>query len=104
MATGTRTAAAVKARPPRTEQLSMRVAPEEKAVLQRAAQLERQTVTEFVLLTARREAERIVSEHQALQLSERDSRAFMDAILNLPAYAPRLQQALERHAERYGDA
>lgn len=103
MGTGARTPESAKARPVRTEQLSMRIGPEEKAVLQQAAQLERQTVTEFVLSTARREAERVVSEHQALQLSEQDSRAFMDAILNPPAYTPRLQQALARHAERYGD-
>ena len=97
-------AASAKARPPRTEQLSMRIDPEEKAVLQEAAQLQGQTLTDFVLSTARREALRIASEQRAFQLSERDSRALMDALLNPPAYAPRLQQALQRHTERYDEA
>ncbi len=104
MAIAARASEAVEPRAARTEQLSMRIGLEEKAVLKQAARLQRQTVTEFVLSAARREADRIVSAHQSFELSERDSRALMDSLLNPRPFAPRLQQALKRHSQRYGDA
>jgi len=94
---------AVPPRSARIDRLAMRIDPAEKAVLEQAARLEKQSVTEFVLSIARREAERIVNEDRSFHLSERDTHAFVEALLNPPPFSPRLRQALERHSIRYGD-
>ncbi len=97
------TAGALAARPARTERLTMRVDPGEKAVLEQAARIEKQSLTDFVLSSARREAERLVGTQQSLQLSEQDTLAFIAALFDPPRFSPRLEQALERHARQYGD-
>jgi uncharacterized protein (DUF1778 family) len=98
-----RTPGTISPRLARTERLAMRIDPEEKAVLELAARLQQQSLSDFVLSIARREAERIVNEHQAFQLSERDTRAFVEALLNPPPFSFSLEQAMERHSRLYGD-
>lgn len=62
--------------------LEARVSPETKAILQKAADLEGRSLTDFVVASAQAAAYRVIEHHQTLKLSVEDSTAFVDAILN----------------------
>jgi len=55
---------------------------EQKVLIQRAADLEGRTMTDFVLHSAELAAERAIEERAILILSARETEAFVDAILN----------------------
>ncbi|HLZ70061.1 MAG TPA: DUF1778 domain-containing protein [Dehalococcoidia bacterium] len=76
--------------------LDMRLDEEQKALLERAAELSGQTLTAFVLDSARRAAEQTVRHHSLIALSARDAEAFVEALLNPPPPAPRLARSLRR--------
>lgn len=77
--------------------LEARVSPETKALLQKAADLEGRTLTDFVAASAQAEAYRVIEQHQTLKLSIEDSKAFVDALLN----PPQPNDALRKAALRY---
>ncbi|MDJ0675811.1 MAG: DUF1778 domain-containing protein [Calothrix sp. MO_167.B42] len=77
--------------------LEARISPETKALLQKAADLEGRTLTDFVVAAVRAEACRVIEQHQTLKLSIEDSKAFVDALLN-PAEP---NDALKVAAQRY---
>lgn len=62
--------------------LEARVSSEVKALLQRAADLEGRTLTDFVVASVQAEAYRVIEQHQKLKLSVEDSEAFVDALLH----------------------
>jgi len=62
--------------------LEARISPETKALLQKAADLQGRTLTDFVVATVQAEAYRVLEQHQTLKLSIEDSQAFVNAILN----------------------
>lgn len=80
-----------------TARLEARVSPETKALLQKAADLEGRTLTDFVVACAQAEACRVIEQHQMLKLSVEDSEAFVDALLN----PPKPNDALKVAALRY---
>jgi uncharacterized protein (DUF1778 family) len=77
--------------------LEARISPETKALLQKAADLEGRTLTDFIVASLRAEAYRVIEQHQTLKLSIEDSEAFVDAILN----PPKSNKALKAAALRY---
>lgn len=77
--------------------LEARITPEIKALLQKAADLEGRTLTDFVVATVQREAYRVIEQHQRLKLSIEDSEVFVDALLN----PPKPNEALKAAALRY---
>ena len=77
--------------------LEARVSPETKALLQKAADLEGRTLTDFVVASVQAEAYRVIEQHQTLKLSIEDSEAFVDALLN----PPKPNDALKAAALRY---
>lgn len=64
--------------------LEARISPETKALVQKAADLEGRSLTDFVVATVLAEARRVIEQHQTLKLSLEDSNAFVEAILNPP--------------------
>lgn len=70
---------------------------ETKALLQKAADLEGRTLTDFVVASARVEACRVIQQHQMLKLSIEDSEAFVETLLN----PPRPNEALKSSARKY---
>jgi len=66
----------------RSERLEARVTAEQKALIERAAALQGRTVTDFVLTSVQEAARRAIEDNQQLELSLRDSEAFVDALLN----------------------
>ncbi|AUT04543.1 hypothetical protein CLI64_27940 [Nostoc sp. CENA543] len=77
--------------------LEARVSPETKALLQKAADLEGRTLTDFIVASVQAEALRVIQKHQILQLSLEDSEAFVDALLN----PPQPNNALRKAAIKY---
>jgi len=68
---------------------------DQKTLIQRAADLEGRTMTDFVLHSAETAAERTIGERAMLILSARETEAFVDAILN-PAEPGRVLRAAAR--------
>ncbi|MGF1523832.1 MAG: DUF1778 domain-containing protein [Leptolyngbyaceae cyanobacterium] len=79
--------------------LEARVTPEIKALLQRAADLEGRTLTDFVVASVQAEAYRVIEQHQTLRLSLEDSQAFVDALLDPPLPNEALQEAALRYKQ-----
>jgi uncharacterized protein (DUF1778 family) len=73
--------------------VELRLKPEDKAVLARAAALERLDLTSFILRAALPQAQTVISEAETLRLSERDSLHVLDLLENPPEPSARLVRA-----------
>ncbi|MSP02381.1 MAG: DUF1778 domain-containing protein [Acetobacteraceae bacterium] len=73
--------------------VELRLQPEDKAVLARAAALERLDLTSFILRAAMPRAKAAIAEAEQLKLSERDSLRVLDLLENPPAPPERLLRA-----------
>jgi uncharacterized protein (DUF1778 family) len=69
---------------PKVYRFDARLDEDQKTLIQRAADLEGRTMTDFVLHSATIAAERTIQERAIMILSARDTEAFVDAILNPP--------------------
>jgi uncharacterized protein (DUF1778 family) len=74
--------------------MNLRLRPEQKAKLIRAAALRHTDLTDFVLQPALREAQAVIEESERIVLSERDSLLVLSMLVNPPAPNPRLQAAI----------
>src|SRR5450755_3276698 len=84
----------------REERLGFRVDEPTKALIERAAHLERRKLTEFCLSALTDAARRTIAVHETLVLSERDRAVFFDTLVDPPAPNERLQQAFAEHERR----
>ena len=75
---------------------------DQKTLIQRAADLEGRTMTDFVLHSAEAAAERTIQERAMLILSVRETEAFVNAILSPAAPGPVLRAAA-RHYKKTMD-
>ncbi len=75
--------------------VELRLKPEDKAVLARAAALERLDLTSFILRAALPRAQDVIAQSERLQLSERDSLRILDLLENPPEPTARLMRAAE---------
>jgi len=78
------------------------VTAEQKTLIERAAALQGRTVTDFVLTTVQDAARRAIEEYQRLELSVRDSEAFVEALLNPKPVNDRLRDTIRRYREATG--
>ena len=76
------------------ERMNLRIKPEVKARLVRAAALRHTDLTDFVTQTALREAEAVIAEAEQIGLSERDSLRVLDMLENPPEPNARLRTAI----------
>jgi uncharacterized protein (DUF1778 family) len=81
----------------KSERLMARISVEQKKLLQRAAEIRGQTLTEFVVSAAQEAATRAIVDQEVIDLSLRDSRAFADGMLNPPPLGASLRQAARRY-------
>jgi uncharacterized protein (DUF1778 family) len=65
--------------------MSLRIRPDEKALLLRAVAIDRTDLTDFVLRHALRAAKSVIREADQLQLSARDSLRVLELLENPPA-------------------
>jgi uncharacterized protein (DUF1778 family) len=71
-----------------------------KALIERAAQLERRKLTEFCVTALTEAARRTIAEHETLVFSESDRAVFFDTLVDPPAPSKRLQRAFAEHERR----
>jgi uncharacterized protein (DUF1778 family) len=80
--------------------LDTRLSAEHKELFLRAASLGGfKTLTEFVLFSARQQAEKIVRQHASWLASEQDRKIFFDALVNPPVPNRELKQAAKKYKE-----
>ncbi len=73
--------------------VELRLRPEDKALLSRAAALERLDLTGFILRSVLPQAEAVLAREEHLALSERDSIRILDLLENPPSAPERLVRA-----------
>jgi uncharacterized protein (DUF1778 family) len=76
--------------------MSLRIRPEDKALLMRAVAYEHTDLTDFVLRNALKAAEEVIAQVEHVSLSERDSLRVLDALENPPAPNKRLLAAAKK--------
>jgi len=86
----------------RAQRLETRVTAEQKNLIERAAALQGRTITDFVLTSVQDAARRTIEEHQKLELSVRDSEAFVEALLNPRPFNDRLRDTVRRYRAATG--
>jgi len=92
----------IKGRPPaaRTYRFDARLIEAQKLLIQRAADLQGRTMTDFVLHSAETAAERAIERHAMLILTARETEAFADAILSPAPPGPVLRKAAREYRRR----
>lgn len=78
-----------------SRRMNLRVRPEQKALLRRAAALNNTDLTDFVLRHALREAEAVIERADQVVLSVRDSLLVLDLLEKPPKPNARLQAAAD---------
>lgn len=86
--------------PGRVERLGFRLDEETKNLIERAAHLSRRKVSDFCVTALADTARRTIAEHETLVLSDRDRKAFFDALIDPPEPSERLLRALAAHKRR----
>lgn len=86
----------------RGERLETRVTADQKRLIEHAAALQGRSVTDFVLTSLQDAARRAIEAHQHLELSVRDSQAFVQALVESQAVNERLRDTVRRYRERTG--
>ena len=76
------------------KRIQLRVRPEQKATLMRAAALRNTDLTDFIVQLALREAKTVIEEAERIRLSERDSLLVLDLLENPPAPNAKLRAAI----------
>ena len=84
----------------REERLGFRVDEPTKALIERAAQLERRKLTDYCMTVLTEAARRTIAEHETIVLSDRDRAVFFDTLVNPPVPNERLQRAFAEHQRR----
>ena len=76
------------------QRLQLRVTPEHKARIVRAAAIQHMDLTQFVTGAALREAEAVITEAEAVHVSARDFTRILELLENPPAPNARLRAAI----------
>ncbi len=84
------------------ERLEARLTAEQKELLQRAAELEGTTLTDFVVRSAQEQARRIIEEHTRIKLGLEDSQAFVESLLNPPQPNARMMAFAKEYKHSMG--
>ena len=86
----------------KSQRLMARISPGQKELLQRAADISGQTLTEFVISAAQEAATRTIVDQEVIDLSLRDSRAFAEGMLDPPPVTESLRAAAQRYKKIMG--
>ena len=84
------------------ERLEARVAPEQKRLIERAAELRGTSVTDFVLASAQQAALETIENFQMLSLRDEASRLFVSSLLSAPAPNAAARAAVRRYKSLMG--
>lgn len=81
------------------DRLEARVSPEQKALMQRAADLQGRTLSDFLVTSAQSAAEQAILTHDVMKLTGQASHVFAETVLDPPAPNERLRAAFARDDE-----
>jgi uncharacterized protein (DUF1778 family) len=84
----------------RSTRLGFRVDAATKKLVERAAALERRSMTDFCLAVLTEATRETIARHESLVLSERDRTVFFDALMNPPKPNARLRRAFREMRAR----
>ena len=79
--------------------ISLRIRPDEKALVMRAVALKQTDLTDFVVRHAVRAAKQVIQKADRIQLTERDSLMVLDLLENPPAPNAKLHAAARAFAK-----
>ena len=81
----------------KTERFEARISAKQKELFKQAAEIQAQSLTDFVVSSAMEVAKKVIHQHDILELTARDQKVFVQALLN-----PRKpNEKLRRAARRY---
>ena len=80
--------------------LQVRLDARSKGALERAANYRRKSVSQFVLATALKEAEKVIRDHEIVSLSAADWTVFFDALTNPPPPNAALRKAFAKYQKQ----
>jgi uncharacterized protein (DUF1778 family) len=81
------------------ERIDIRLRPQQKASIEKAAYLKGLTITDFIIQHAVENAQRTIREHETWTLEQPDAELFAGALMNPPSLGPRLASAARRYKE-----
>ena len=84
----------------RTFRFDARLNEEQKLIIQRAADLEGRSMTDFVIQSAEIAAKKTIEDRAILVLTARETAQFVEAILNPPAPGPNLLKAVREYRKK----
>ena len=86
----------------RGERLEARMTVAQKTLIERAAALQGRSVTDFVLSSVQEAARKAIEDHERLDLSLKDSRAFVAALMEPQPVNDRLRDTIDRYRQKTG--
>jgi uncharacterized protein (DUF1778 family) len=86
----------------KSKRIEARVKPDTLVLVQRAAELQGSSVSEFVVSAAEKEARRALEEASTIRLSVEDQRRFVELLLSPPEPTPALERARSAHEALIG--
>ena len=89
-------------RSPKQERLEARITPDQKRLIERAAELRGTTVTEFVVASAQQAATDTIKNFEVLTLRDEARRVFVNSVLNPPQPNEAARAAARRYKEQSG--
>ena len=81
----------------KNERINLRLKQSAKHLIERAATFEGKTVSSFILSSALARAEKIILDHESIQLNEQDAQRFFDALAKPVKFNEELTEALVAH-------
>lgn len=84
----------------KTERLEARVTPEFKVQLMLACNISGKSVTDFIVEHLGQASQEIIADHSQWKLTQQDSEAFVEALLNPKPPVQRLRQAAQRYRQK----
>jgi uncharacterized protein (DUF1778 family) len=84
------------------QRLEARITPDQKRLIERAAELRGTTVTEFVIASAQQAAADTIKDFEVLTLRDHARKVFVQAILNPPAPNEAARAAARRYKAQFG--
>jgi uncharacterized protein (DUF1778 family) len=83
------------------ERIDVRLRPEQKTEIERAASIKGLTVTDFIIQNAVTNAKQTIREYESWTLERPDAEIFAAALMEPAALGPKLTQAAKRYKERF---
>ena len=81
------------------ERIDIRLRPQQKESIEKAAYLKGLTVTDFIIQHALENAQRTIREHETWTLERPDAELFAEALTSPASLGPRLAEAARRYKE-----